>query len=171
MIMEQALGDVEDSIAPDTIGGEPLEQCREVALVRLVRADLLGGHDPVEGHAEPTIGSSKQVVIAIRQDAESEAGLQTREGRRGIRERGPVDDRAAKRGCLVVGDRGTEVRRDRSQPAGEDLAIAAIRSILESRLGVGVALEKLVVRGIMPCDASAARSPARIPVSQSIRVP
>ena len=55
VVVEQALGDVEDALGSHTVGSEPLEQGREVARVRLVRADLLGGDDPVERDAEAAI--------------------------------------------------------------------------------------------------------------------
>ena len=169
MVVEQALGDVEDAPGSHAVGSEPVEQGREVAHVRLVRANLLGGDDPVERDAEAAIRCGEQVVVAIRQDAEPEAGLEPGEGRRGIQERRPVGARAAEGRRLPIGDGCPETRRDRTQPTSEDLAIGEVWPSLKRRLGVGVGLQELVVRAVNAVggqDWSEASQEAGLPVDQ-----
>ena len=110
MVVEQALGDVQDPLARQP---DPLEGDVEVALVRLVGADLLGGDDPVEGDAEPPGGRGEQVVVAVGDDAEPEPLRQPRERRGRVRERGPVGDGGAERRELRPPSARTPARRPR----------------------------------------------------------
>jgi len=95
VVVVQALRDVEDPLGPDAVHRKPLQQRPEVPLVRLVRADLLGGDDPVEVNAKPAIRRSEQVVIAVRQDAEAKAGPKPNQRVVGVGKRRPVGNRAA----------------------------------------------------------------------------
>ena len=72
VVVEQALGDVQDPLARDV---DALEREREVRRVRLVAARLLRGHDPVELDPEAPVGEREQVVVAVRDNAEPEAPL------------------------------------------------------------------------------------------------
>ena len=98
VVVEQALGDVQDPGRRDAVARASRSPQRlEVVRVRLVRADLLGRHDPVELDAEPAVRRGEQVVVAVRQDAEPEARLEPVERSGRVRERRPVADRAAER--------------------------------------------------------------------------
>jgi hypothetical protein len=57
VVVVEALGHVED---PFTRHLDPLEREREVGLVGLVGADLLGGDDPVERDSEPRFEEAKR---------------------------------------------------------------------------------------------------------------
>ena len=124
---------------------DPLEQGREVRLVGLVRADLLGGHDPVEVDAEPPCGGREQVVVAVRQDAEPEAPLERRECRGRVREGRPIDDRSTERLDLRGRRFGAELPEDAAQAGGQHVPIAKVRTRFGGGLVAGVSLEHRVV--------------------------
>ena len=152
VVVEQALGDVEDPLARQP---DPLEGDLEVVLVGLVAPGLLGGHDPVERRAEARRGSGEQVVIAVGDDAEPEALVEPRQGRRRIGEGRPVADRIGERRDLGSVGLDAVVGGDPAQAAAEDLAVAQVRARLGGRFDPGERLEQLVVGGL-----DAARSPA-----------
>ncbi len=131
VVVEQTLGDMDDAILGQR---KPVEHDREIALVRFVRADLLRRDHPVEVNAEPTVRRSEQVVIAIRQHAETEATLQPAQRLRGVRERGPVLDGTREPFDLVRGRLEVELGRHALQTQRQDLAIRPIRAGLGRRL-------------------------------------
>ena len=79
MIVEQALRHMENALAREA---DPFERRAEARLVRLVRPDLLCGHDPVERDAEAPVGCGEQVVVAVRDHAKPEPLLEPRQRRR-----------------------------------------------------------------------------------------
>src|SRR5690242_7391902 len=88
---------------------ETLEHELEAARVRLVALRLLRRDDPVEGRAESRLRGGEEVVVAVRDDAELEALVESCERGRGVRKSRPVDDRAAESGDLLRARRLAEV--------------------------------------------------------------
>ena len=87
---------------------------------------------------------------------------------RAVRERGPVDDRAAERRELLVGRREAEVVADPAQAPGEHVRVAQVRAGLEPRLVAREPFQQLSSAAPALRDR---RSAASSPVSQSISVP
>ena len=77
MIVEQALGHVEDALPRQA---DPLECDQEVALGGFVRPGLLGRDDPVELDAQTLVRRREQVVVAVGDDAEPETRLESGQG-------------------------------------------------------------------------------------------
>src|SRR5579859_5476947 len=91
VIVVEALGDVEDSVAGQA---DPLEGEVEVAGVGLVAPELPGGDDPVEPDPEAAGRGREEVVVAVRDHPEPEAASEPRQRIGRVREGGPVGDRS-----------------------------------------------------------------------------
>ena len=148
MVVVEALGDVEDPLArqPDALEGD-----LEVALVRLVATDLLGGHDPVEVDAEAGGRAREQVVVAVGDDAEPEPPVEAGQGVGGVGECRPVADRIGEGRHLgrASGSTPRPAATPRT-PIARIVAVGQVRPGLGRRLDGRVGLEQLVVR---PVDA------------------
>ena len=59
VIVEQALGNVHESVAGDAEAFDLLEQLVEMSTLRLVRTNVLGGDDRIERHAEARVACSE----------------------------------------------------------------------------------------------------------------
>ena len=168
VIVEQALGDVEDAVARTA---DPLERQLEVAVAGLVAPGLLGRDDPVERHAEPPVRRREQVVVAVGDDREAEP-IRKRSQRRGrVRERRPLPDRPGKRRNLVVGRLEAEVAADAPTGAGQDVPVAEVRPRLDLDLVPAYAASSSSTGTSRPCDRAIAPRPAAMPASQSMSVP
>jgi hypothetical protein len=166
VVVEEALRDVDDAILrqPDA-----LEQDLEVADIRLVGADLLGRHHPVEVHTEPSSRGGEQIVVAVRQHAQAKASLQTVQRVRRIRERRPVLDRPRERADLVGGRFEAELLGDPSEAGGEDLGIRPIRAAFRGRLMSGVAGQDVLGITVDPVgveDGPERRTQSGLPVDE-----
>src|SRR6202022_4682327 len=115
---------------------QPVDHVAEVSEVGLVRADVLGGIDCVELHAEPVSATSEANAVDIRQNDELVELLQVGERGGRVGKSRPIADRAAE---------SAVIRRRRSnapllgKPAvdeGEELRIDHVR-----RLGFLYALQ------------------------------
>ncbi len=65
VIVEQALRGVQDILPLDAEFRDVLQQIGEVAWVRLVGTDILGGVDRIERHAEPAVAGGETVAVDI----------------------------------------------------------------------------------------------------------
>ena len=68
MVVKDALGGVQDVGLGDALGDQMFDQIGEIARVRLVRADILGGVDPVEFDAEPGVAGPEALPIDVGED-------------------------------------------------------------------------------------------------------
>src|SRR5438876_583345 len=65
VVVEQALGGVEDVALLHARRGEAVEHEPEIGEVRLVGADVLGSVDGVEGHAEALVAGRKAFAVDV----------------------------------------------------------------------------------------------------------
>ena len=166
MVVEEALGDVQDPLPRHV---DRRERRIEVAVARLVGTHLLGSDDPVERHAEAAVRGREQVVVAVRDDAEAEAFLEPPQGVGAVSNAGqsPTEPpNAASSSSLGV---DSQAGRHATGGAGEHLAVAQVRAVLEGRLLLAYASSSSSsVRRLGPEEGP---EPAAIPVSQSMSVP
>src|SRR6476661_11133231 len=73
VIVEERLGDVDQVVLADPDRADLGEEAVEVALCRLVGADVLGGDDQIEVDAEFGITLRKRGAIDIREDDQLES--------------------------------------------------------------------------------------------------
>ena len=125
---------------------DPLEGQLEVAVARLVAAGLLGRDDPVERHAEATVGRREQVVVAVRDHREPVAPGKRRRAPPPSPGR-PATPRPNRR-TPPPPRRSARCRRSAQTPRqalGKHLAVAEIGPRLQVGLVPGVRREQLLV--------------------------
>ena len=142
MIVEEALGGMEDALARDV---DRLEGELERRQARLVGPRVLGGDDPVEGDAEAPVREREEVAVAVRDHAEPEPLLEPAQRGRRVVERGPLADRPGEAVGIRVGGVEAELGAEPAQRLRQDLAIGQVRAGLELGLVPRVALEQLVL--------------------------
>ena len=98
MVVEQALGDVQDPLARQA---DPLERDLEVRVVRLVAPACWAVMTQSNVTPEPPLDAAKRSSSQLVMTAELEALLESGEGGRRIREGRPVHDGAAERAALA----------------------------------------------------------------------
>ena len=87
MVVEEALGRVQDVLLRDAVAGELLQHVFEIARRGLVGADVFRREDGVELDAQLLVGEGEAVVVDVRQDDQLVVLLQILEGLGGVAER------------------------------------------------------------------------------------
>ena len=172
MVVKQALGGVEDLPLLDAVGGKRGDHAFEVPQRRLVRADILCGDDPVELDAEAPVAALEALAIDIGEDAELEVLLEVAERLGRIREGRPVGYGRAEARVLLRRARDAPLLRDAASARRRAASSRPCRGLgLLRRLVAGEGLEDRVVGARAAGPAASGRSPARMPLSQSMSVP
>ncbi len=145
MVVEEALGDVQQLLARDAHLVDFREQRLEVARVRLVGADVLGGQDRVELNSQPPVAAGEGLPVDVREDDQLVALLQPLQRLRRIGEGRPFRDRGADLHREPLGNIDAVCFPGRDDAAGDDLRIAHVRVLaLGGRLGLCVSLQERV---------------------------
>ncbi len=90
VIVEQAFGGVEQILLFQPKVADMVQHVNEVAVVRLVRADVLSRIDGVEFHAQLRVRVGESAVVDVREDDQLVVFLQILERAGAVRERRPV---------------------------------------------------------------------------------
>src|ERR1022692_1704109 len=129
VVVEQALGDVQElafgDAEPPCLG----QQRIEVPGRGLVGADVLGRQDTVEGHCEQLVAAGERCPVDVGQDNQLEMLCEGNE--RGVRvaERGPVGYGHRQAPGVVGGDLGPEFLPERGDAAPENVWIERCRML------------------------------------------